>query len=48
MRDDGSAEENQFSDLPFWLCRNWHFWSLQERFGMSFWVEPKGPRGLME
>ena len=40
---DGSIQENQFSDLPFWLCRNWSSFAFEKIYGMSYWLEIMEP-----
>lgn len=38
------SEENQFSDLPFWLQRNWTYWASIPVFGMYYWARQEQPQ----
>jgi hypothetical protein len=32
------VEENQFSDISFWLQRDWDYWAKQPQYGMDYWL----------
>lgn len=40
-------DDNQFSDVSFWMQRNWSGWAGLSDFGMFYWMAQVSPGRTM-